>query len=259
MSALRTVWHDILLVWTFFTRIPAPHFTTDRKLSQALWALPLVPLVLVLGQFIAMLLILGVFGWAPPLFFAVLLVAVPVVLTGGLHWDGWADFCDGLGVGRARRAEVIRDSSLGAFGALGLIFLLGFQVWALAEILRLHMVGGPQPIAFTFLPLLFVTGLLSRCAMALAWALVSGTDAHSQVTRLGRPSALLVGILTLFAGALLVLTGLSLVPLLWLFMVLAGLLWFVRVTLGGMNGDGLGAIQVASETLILVTLALARI
>lgn len=46
-----------------------------------------------------------------------------VVLTGALHQDGLADVCDGLGVrgDRTRRLAVMRDSTVGAFGVLGLV------------------------------------------------------------------------------------------------------------------------------------------
>ena len=57
MNALRPILSDILLVWSFFTRIPAPPFRTGRKIGQALWALPLVGIVIAGAQILMSLLV----------------------------------------------------------------------------------------------------------------------------------------------------------------------------------------------------------
>jgi adenosylcobinamide-GDP ribazoletransferase len=46
------------------------------------------------------------------------------MLTGGLHEDGLADTFDGLGAGggRKRMLDIMRDSRIGSFGALAIIF-----------------------------------------------------------------------------------------------------------------------------------------
>lgn len=60
---------------------------------------------------------------------AVLLaIGARVLLTGALHEDGLADFCDGLGGGtsRAQVLFIMKDSHIGTYGVIGLIlyFLL---------------------------------------------------------------------------------------------------------------------------------------
>ena len=53
-------------------------------------------------------------------------------LTGALHEDGLADFCDGFGGGttRERTLAIMKDSHIGSYGVIGLIcyFLLLFQL-----------------------------------------------------------------------------------------------------------------------------------
>jgi adenosylcobinamide-GDP ribazoletransferase len=68
----------------------------------------------------------------------VIAVVVLVAATGAMHQDGLADCADGLGVrwDRERRLEVMRDSSIGAFGALALILWLMLLVVALAGLAR---------------------------------------------------------------------------------------------------------------------------
>ena len=49
---------------------------------------------------------------------------VRVLLTGALHEDGLADFCDGFGGGTTREKSlaIMKDSHIGTYGVLGLIF-----------------------------------------------------------------------------------------------------------------------------------------
>lgn len=59
----------------------------------------------------------------PPLAAAAAALGVRLVLTGALHEDGLADFCDGFGGGRDRQQvlAIMKDSHIGAYGVIGLI------------------------------------------------------------------------------------------------------------------------------------------
>lgn len=61
-----------------------------------------------------------------PYVVAVLLaIIVRLLVTGALHEDGLADFCDGFGGGgtdRERILSIMKDSHIGTYGVLGLIF-----------------------------------------------------------------------------------------------------------------------------------------
>ena len=61
---------------------------------------------------------------------SVLIAALMVLLTRGLHLDGLADFADGIWGGSTpqRRLEIMKDSRSGAFGVLALIFAVAFKV-----------------------------------------------------------------------------------------------------------------------------------
>ncbi|WP_461038718.1 adenosylcobinamide-GDP ribazoletransferase, partial [Streptomyces mayteni] len=111
-----------------------------------------------------------------PLLTAVLVAAVPVVLSRGLHLDGLADVADGLGSGRPadEALRVMKRSDIGPFGVVTLLFALAAQVAALAE------TGADAPAAA------LVAGLVSRAA--LTWACrVSGPPA-------ARPTGLGAGV-----------------------------------------------------------------
>lgn len=62
-------------------------------------------------------------------------VAVPAVLTRGLHLDGLADTADGLGSGKpaADALRIMKQSDIGPFGVLTLVLVLLAQVAAVAQ------------------------------------------------------------------------------------------------------------------------------
>jgi adenosylcobinamide-GDP ribazoletransferase len=73
---------------------------------------------------------------AGPLLAAVAAVAVPAVLTRGLHLDGLADVADGLGSGKPAEdaLRIMKQSDIGPFGVVTLVLVLLAQVAVLAEL-----------------------------------------------------------------------------------------------------------------------------
>ncbi|MBV1704912.1 MAG: adenosylcobinamide-GDP ribazoletransferase, partial [Hyphomicrobiales bacterium] len=148
----------------FFTRLP-----TSAAASTAPPALGWAPLAgatvgLLSGLAAALALALGL----PPLLAAGFALAASVAATGGLHEDGLADTADGLGGGatRERRLEIMRDSRIGAFGALAIGLSLLLRAAAIAEIARR---GG----AFAALFALAGAGAVSRAAALAPLALLT--------------------------------------------------------------------------------------
>ncbi|MFF8590196.1 adenosylcobinamide-GDP ribazoletransferase [Streptomyces sp. NPDC015220] len=72
---------------------------------------------------------------AGPLLAAVATAAVPAVLTRGLHLDGLADTADGLGSGKPAEdaLRIMKQSDIGPFGVISIVFVLLAQVAALAQ------------------------------------------------------------------------------------------------------------------------------
>jgi adenosylcobinamide-GDP ribazoletransferase len=67
---------------------------------------------------------------------ALLAVATSILLTGALHEDGLSDTADGFGGGRSTEARlaIMKDSSIGAYGALALGFSVAIRATALASL-----------------------------------------------------------------------------------------------------------------------------
>ena len=65
-----------------------------------------------------------------PVQIAVLMaLAARLLATGALHEDGLADFCDGFGGGTSRDKilSIMKDSHIGTYGVLGLLFYYGLM------------------------------------------------------------------------------------------------------------------------------------
>ena len=69
-----------------------------------------------------------------PLVAAVFCTLATVVITGGFHEDGLADITDGLGgsYDRERALDIMKDSRIGAFGAMALVLALLAKLCLLA-------------------------------------------------------------------------------------------------------------------------------
>ncbi|MDP3172161.1 MAG: adenosylcobinamide-GDP ribazoletransferase, partial [Polaromonas sp.] len=94
-------------------------------------------------------------GLFTPLVAAALSTVATVLLTGAFHEDGLADVSDGLGgSSEAPRAlEIMKDSRVGAFGALALVLVLGCKLALIALLGSLETeVPDSDPVAFELDP-----------------------------------------------------------------------------------------------------------
>lgn len=180
---------------------------------------------------------------------AALTLAAWVLLTGGLHLDGWGDCCDGLlcALPRERRLEIMKDPHAGNFAVTGLAMLLLVKFAVLAVL--------PPVTAVLALLLAPVTARWAVVVAAKFWpnARPGGMGA---TFRAGLGPVQLAAA-TLTCGALVIWSGLP--GLLALGGALFALLLVVRLAmaqLGGLTGDVYGAIIEGAETAALIAGAL---
>ena len=121
----------------FFTSIPIPYeVPMDRDhIEKAIKTFPLLGLMQ--GMFYAFLLY-GLIQWTPlsPLAAAFFVWLSLIVLTGGIHLDGWMDASDAFFSYRdqQRRLEIMKDPRVGAFGVLSVMVLLSARFLFIYEI-----------------------------------------------------------------------------------------------------------------------------
>jgi adenosylcobinamide-GDP ribazoletransferase len=182
-----------------------------------------------------------VLGW--------LLAAALVVLSGGLHVDGFADTTDGLYGGRSRddSLRIMRDSHIGALGAASLVLLLGLKATCFASLAA----GRAEA--------LILTPVLSRWAMVVAiaafpYARGSGLGAAFNRASLPWPAALAT--LTAVVAAAVLLGPDAAIVLAVAGLVALAIGSLVSRHLGGLTGDVYGAINESVEVVLLLTFLL---
>jgi len=184
-----------------------------------------------------------------------LVLALWVVLTGGLHFDGFLDSCDGLfgGATPERRMEIMRDERVGAYALAGgalLMLVLFSSLSAITEerwaVLLLAPVLGRWGITLTVtaFPYARLAGL--------------GRDIKDHATRW---QALMATLWTAAVVAALTWALRTYEPLIAL--LGAAVAWGVSSAwilrrIPGMTGDTYGAINMLIETAVLLTFAAAQ-
>jgi adenosylcobinamide-GDP ribazoletransferase len=253
-----------LVAMQFLTRMPLPSMSgfQARWLSQSLRYFPLVGGLVGLASVAVWWLSSQLF---PPVVAVGLMLAASLLVTGAFHEDGFADTCDGLGGGQTRdqMLAIMKDSRIGAYGAIGLLMLLGLKWSALVAL----------PTA-AFAVTVVAAHVVSRwCAIGLVWALPyarAGEDGKSRPFDGGLSAAqwLVSG---LIGGAAIATAAIGLgVGGTWLataaavgFIAAAGSAFaaaaYFKARIGGYTGDCLGAVQQLSElTFVLGALAVLR-
>ena len=232
--------HDAALAMQFMTRVPIRSQRLDpARLSRAAAWFPAVGL-LVGG--VAALVYMLVVAHVARMLAALIAVLVMVVITGGLHEDALADSADAFGGGWTRedKLRIMKDSRIGSFGAIALIFSLAGRVLLLASMPASAVAGylisaqilarfTPLPLSALLKPARAQEGQGRRLAGATSWFTV-GTGA---------------AMATVLAACILRASVWQ--PILAVALVTgASALYFAR-RLGGITGDCMGATIQLSE------------
>lgn len=242
--------HSFLIGLQFLTRIRLVRQTewTAEDFGRSTRFFPLVGLVLGICYALFALLLLYAVGMRA--LTAALLLVLPLLLTGGLHADGFMDTADGVfsGRDRERKLEIMKDSRVGAFGVVSFVMLMFVQYALISDMHPLLLI-----------PALFVMPVIGRFAMVLSVACFP----YAREDGMGKTFADMADRKTIVIAALI--TMILVLP--WGFLAALALvlgtvfaLLFCRLithVLGGVTGDVYGAATVLTETLVLFVYSLA--
>jgi adenosylcobinamide-GDP ribazoletransferase len=167
----------------------------------------------------------------------IFLIILMALLSGGLHLDGLADTLDGIAGHRTpeQRLEIMRDSRIGGFGALGLALFL------IAEYVTLNS-----------LPKDWIPHTLVLSAVLSRWAMVTAIFVYpyARPQGLGRAFkdavnwqqlALATLIAVVLAALLFKVAGMVILAAVWV--VLSLVATYLKRQLKGLTGDTYGAIN----------------
>ena len=172
---------DVADALRFFTRLPLPAAAAlPLDFGRIAWAAPVAGAV-VGGVGAAVLALTQLLG-LPALMSAALATASLIATTGVLHEDGLADVADGFGGGRtrARKLEIMRDSRIGAYGAIALTLALVLRVGALASALSHGSLSAAGALA--------IVAAVSRAAALMPLALLAPARVEGAGAAAGRLS-----------------------------------------------------------------------
>jgi len=238
-----------LAALSFLTVIPLPRRreVSPEQVGRSIGYFPVVGIIIGLilaGLYWLLRLVL------PSAVVSGLLLVCLVVLTGGLHLDGFVDTCDGIAGHKTPEArwQVMRDSRAGAFGIVGVCCLLIVKYVSLNSV--------PDSLMMATLVLMPV---VSR------WAMVYAVFAYPYA----RPSGLgkvfkqaasrrRLAIATLVALAVAIpwfrLAGLVIMLGVWIIVV--AMAAYLKRKFSGLTGDTYGAINEVAEVGVLILVCL---
>lgn len=232
---------------SFLTRIPVPGINSNfdiYSLSRSIIFFPVVGGII--GAVTAgIYLILEPF--IPLSVLCIFIVAIPIFLTGGIHFDGLLDTCDGLFSGRSRELilEIMRDSRVGSMGVIAGILNIALRYSILME------------LPGTIMPALLITQpVIGRWVMSMALhffpyarkegGLGQGFNENKNTLYIILSSLFTLLIMIIISGV----NGIFIAVIVGCISLIIASCWVVR-KIGGLTGDVYGALNEFAEILFL--------
>jgi adenosylcobinamide-GDP ribazoletransferase len=240
----------------FYTRIPCPKDVdhSPEYINKATRYFPLIGWIVGLISF-------GVYLLSSILFTREIAIIASllagVLTTGAFHEDGLADVADGFGGGwtKEKILDIMKDSRVGAYGAISLVFLFGLKFFALN-----HLLSTICHTKHLVVALLFISyhSLARLTAINIVFtSQYSRDDETSKAKPIAKEHGIKEIIGAYFFG-LLPLIGLCffhkklILTLLPLFLVYFFAKRYFTKWLNGYTGDCLGAVEQIAETTVLL-------
>lgn len=170
-------------------------------------------------------------------------IVATIYATGAFHEDGFADVCDGFGGGwtKDKILSIMKDSRLGTYGTVGIIFILALKFFALRE------------VSAIYIPLVLIAGHSSSrfIATTLLYTLPYVQDPEKSKSK---PAAKQMTLSQLLVSGIIGILPLSIFLNPYIFFVLIPM-YIAKMFLahkfkkwiGGQTGDCAGAVQQLSE------------
>lgn len=178
-----------------------------------------------------------------------------IILTGAIHCDGLADSADGLFSGRDKEKilEIMKDSRAGSFGVVSLILIAALNISALAELAKISEI--------LICAAIYSAPIIGRLAMVFVikkfpYARLQGIGkafsiyATQKIFLFALAETIFLLLPIIFFGTKIFLISMAALLCAIIFADCAGK--FSTEKIGGVTGDIYGAVEILSETLVII-------
>lgn len=185
------------------------------------------------------------FSFLPNLARGALILIIYIIITGGIHLDGFADTCDGFYGNKPKEKilEIMRDSHIGAMGVIGLISLLLLKFSFIVSL--------PDTVLWKALIEMAAFGRWSQ-VLACGISVYARQDGKAKYfIQYASKKGLIIGWAFTFALFLSIakLNGAFLFTLAFVCTLI--FIQYIKRRIGGMTGDTVGAVSEMAEVFVL--------
>ncbi|SFP44265.1 cobalamin-5'-phosphate synthase [Butyrivibrio proteoclasticus] len=156
---------SIAIAFSMYSRIPMPVFEWKKEnMKYSICFFPFVGLVISFIISLLYYLFGAYFAMIPDVAKTLFILAIPVVISGGIHLDGYMDTSDALSSYRDRekRLEILKDPHIGAFAVIRLLL---YSCIFLATVLTIVSAHAELDIFFSWSLVFFLSRILSGIAV----------------------------------------------------------------------------------------------
>ena len=238
-----------LAALSFLTVIPLPRRreVSPEQVGRSIGYFPVVGIIIGLilaGLYWLLRLVL------PSAVVSGLLLVCLVVLTGGLHLDGFVDTCDGIAGHKTPEArwQVMRDSRAGAFGIVGVCCLLIVKYVSLNSV--------PDSLMMMTLVLMPVVSRWAMVYAVFAYPYARPSGLGKVFKQAASRRRLAIATLVALAVAIPWFRLAGLVIMLGVWVIVVAMVAYLKRKFSGLTGDTYGAINEVAEVGVLILVCL---
>lgn len=248
---MKTI-RSIAAAFSMYSRIPMPHFDINEKDAKgAIAFLPLVGAVIAAVMHFALRFLKG-FG-IPAFVITMVLIAIPIALTGGFHIDGYLDTADAAGSYRPteKKLEILKDPHIGAAAVISFALCLLLMMAGLGVIIDSNKATFSMPAVF----------VISRALCAITSRYMKkarpGGLLDTETREAGKLGMIIPVVFLVAAVVLSAFDGISYACVITASFTIFTILYahFVRKSFGGVTGDTAGYYVVAGEVISIDAIA----
>ncbi|WP_077390719.1 adenosylcobinamide-GDP ribazoletransferase [Mobilibacterium timonense] len=245
---------SFLMAVSTYSALPVPQFEWTKENWQ--YAICWFPCVGILsGGLTAAWIFAAVYFGISRLLFACIAVTIPIVVTGGIHMDGFMDTVDAISSHQPmeRKLEMLKDPHSGAFASIYACVYLIVSLGLFAQL-------GPVSVAYMICPgYVFSRSLSAFCAVTIKNARGSGMlNSFTEGIHKKKALAIIVSIMVISGAAMVAIGGrAAALPIVIGIIVTLWYKHFTIRTFGGCTGDTEGFFLQICELAMLAGTAIA--